>query len=83
MRLRSIRCVQAYLQYYNRVLQTLKLEAIGLVELRAGMIVPVQLGDIEVLPVPDCCICEKVTHKWSGEDHTMQFEVKSFDQLEA
>lgn len=71
----------AYLQYYNRVLQTLKLEAIGLVELRAGMIVPVQLGDIEDLASIRLLLCEKVTHKWSGEDHTMQFEVKSFDQL--
>ena len=71
----------AYLQYYNRVLQTLKLEAIGLVELRAGMIVPVQLGDIEDLASTRLLLCEKVTHKWSGEDHTMQFEVKSFDQL--
>ena len=72
---------EAYLQYYNRVLQTLKLETIGLVELRAGMIVPVQLGDIEDLASTRLLLCEKVTHKWSGEDHIMQFEVKSFDQL--
>ena len=72
---------EAYLQYYNRVLQTLKLETLGLVELRAGMIVPVQLGDIEDLASTRLLLCEKVTHKWSGEDHIMQFEVKSFDQL--
>ena len=45
------------------------------------MIVPVQLGDIEDLASTRLLLCEKVTHKWSGEDHIMQFEVKSFDQL--
>ena len=63
----------AYLQYYNRVLQTLKLEAIGLVELRAGMIVPVQLGDIEDLASTRLLLCEKVTHKmvWGRPYHAV------------
>lgn len=69
------------LQYYNRVLQTLKLEAIGIPEIRAGMILPVKIGDIEDLAVSRLLLAEKVTQKWEGEDHTMQIEVKSFEQL--
>ena len=38
-------CAQ-YLQYYNRVLQTLTIEAIGVPGLRAGMIIPVRFGEI-------------------------------------
>ena len=72
---------EAYLQYYNRVLQTLKLEAIGVPEIRAGMILPVQVGDIEDLAISRLLLAEKVTQKWEGEDHTMQIEVKSFEQL--
>ena len=72
---------EAYLQYYNRVLQTLKLEAIGIPEIRAGMILPVKIGDIEDLAVSRLLLAEKVTQKWEGADHTMQIEVKSFEQL--
>ena len=72
---------EAYLQYYNRVLQTLKLEAIGVPEIRAGMILPVKVGDIEYLATSRLLLAEKVTQKWEGEDHTMQIEVKSFEQL--
>nr|WP_147353663.1 hypothetical protein [Clostridium sp. AF37-5AT] len=72
---------KAYLEYYNRVLQTLKLEAIGIPELRAGMILPVKIGDIEDLAISRLLLAEKVTQKWEGENHTMQIEVKSFEQL--
>ena len=72
---------EAYLQYYNRVLQTLKLETIGVPEIRAGMLLPVKVGDIEDLATSRLLLAEKVTQKWEGEDHTMQIEVKSFEQL--
>ena len=50
---------EAYLQYYNRVLQTLKLEAIGVPEIRAGMILPVKVGDIEYLAYVEAAPCRK------------------------
>ena len=71
----------AYLSYYNRVLQTLKLEAIGVPGIRAGMILPVKFKDIEVLAGSRLLLAEKVTHKWDGEFHTMDIEVKSFEQF--
>ena len=72
---------EAYLRYYNRVLQTLTLEAIGVSRLRAGMIIPVKIGDVKELSVSRLLLAEKVTQKWEGDDHTMSIEVKSFEQF--
>lgn len=73
-------CAQ-YLQYYNRVLQTLTIEAIGVPGLRAGMIIPVRFGDINDLSVSRLLLTEKVTHTFEADDHTMSVEVKDFGQL--
>ena len=73
-------CAQ-YLQYYNRVLQTLTIEAIGVLGLRAGMIIPVRFGDINDLSVSRLLLAEKVTHTFEADDHTMSIEVKDFGQL--
>lgn len=72
-----------YLQYYNRVLQTLSLDAIGIPGLRAGMIIPVKIGAVDGLSVSRLMIAEKVTHTFEGDehDHTMSVEVKDFSQL--
>ena len=73
-------CAQ-YLQYYNRVLQTLTIESIGVPGLRAGMIIPVRFGDINDLSVSRLLLAEKVTHTFEADDHTMSIEVKDFGQL--
>ena len=73
-------CAQ-YLQYYNRVLQTLTIEAIGVPGLRAGMIIPVRFKDINDLSVSRLLLAEKVTHTFEADDHTMSIEVKDFGQL--
>lgn len=73
-------CAQ-YLQYYNRVLQTLTIEAIGVPGLRAGMIIPVRFGDINDLSASRLLLAEKVTHTFEADDHTMSIEVKDFGQL--
>ena len=70
-----------YLQYYNRVLQTIKLESIGFVGIRAGSIIPVRIGAIEDLAVSRLLLAEKVTHQFESDVHTMTVEVKSFEQL--
>lgn len=72
-----------YLQYYNRVLQTLSLDSIGIPGLRAGMIIPVRIGAVDGLAVSRLMIAEKVTHTFEGDehDHTMSIEVKDFGQL--
>lgn len=70
-----------YLQYYNRVLQTITLEAMGVAEIRAGSIVPIRIGAIEELSVSRLLLVEKVTHSFESDVHTMSIEVKSFEQL--
>ena len=73
-------CAQ-YLQYYNRILQTMTIEALGVDGIRAGAIVPVRVGAIEDLSVSRLLLAEKVTHKFESGGHTMSIEVKDFGQL--
>lgn len=73
---------QAYLKYYNRVLQSLTVDAIGVTGIRAGMIIPVLIRDIETLSLNRVLLVERATHSYEGSDyHTMSLEVKSFSQL--
>ena len=72
---------QQYLQYYNRVLQTVSLESMGILGVRAGSIVPVRIEDVGDLSAIRLLIAEKVTHTFEGNQHTMKVEVKSFSQL--
>ena len=69
------------LQYYNRVLQTLTIEGLGVAGIRAGAIVPVRIGAVEDLSVSRLLLAEKVTHKFESGGHTMSIEVKDFVQL--
>ena len=73
-------CMQ-YLQYYNRVVQSLTIEALGVPGLRAGMIVPVRISAVDSLSVSRLMLTEKVTHSFDGDDHTMNIEVKNFENL--
>jgi len=73
-------CAQ-YLQYYNRVIQTITLETIGVPQIRAGMIVPVRIGAVGDLKTTRLLLTEKVTHKFEQDVHTMRVEVKDFSKL--
>lgn len=70
---------KAYLQYYNRVQQTITIDSIGVPEVRAGSIVPVHIGAVPDLAVTRLLLVEKVTHKFKEGVHTMELEVKNFD----
>ena len=67
---------QAMLSYYNRRWRTLKVSSLGIVGLRAGqmlmMDVP-RLGDISLYGL---VLLEKVTHTFEHDTHTMDFEVQ-------
>ena len=71
----------AYLKYYNRVLQTISIEALGVPGIRAGMIIPVKISDIKDLAIQRLLIAESVTHTFESDDHTMSIEVKNFEQF--
>ena len=62
------------LEYYNRRLRTLKVEALGVPGLRAGQMVYMhiyQLGDINL---EQWVLLEKVTHTFQQNVHTMSLE---------
>lgn len=71
-----------YLKYYNRVTQTLTLDALGLPGLRAGHIIPVLIRDVDAVSVARVFLVEKVSHHYEGSGyHDMNVEIKSFEQL--
>lgn len=70
-----------YLTYYNRVLQTISIDAIGVPGFRAGMIIPVEIDAVSDLSFNRLLLAEKVVHSYDGEDHTMSVDVMSFDQF--
>lgn len=73
---------QTYLKYYNKVWQTLKLKAVpGFPGIRAGWVIPVQIDALDVAKTQRFFIAEKVTHKLSGNSHTMDIEVKNFNEV--
>ena len=72
---------QMYLQYYNRVVQSAKITAMGIPGLRAGNVIPVKITQIQELSMNRLLLAEKVTHKHAGGAHTTDIEVKNFEQL--
>ena len=72
---------QAYMRYYNRVMQTLSIEAVGIPGIRPGMMIGVMIGAVDTLKVNRVLLVEKVTHKFDAGAHTMTLDVKNFEQL--
>lgn len=72
---------EKYLQYYNRELRTVSIQSMGISGLRAGMILPVRIEEVEALSQNILLLTEKVTHEYEEGKHTMKIEVKNFDQL--
>lgn len=72
---------QMYLKYYNRVVQTISIDSIGVAGVRAGVILPVSISAVNDLSATRLLLTEKITHKFEADDHTMSVEVKNFEQL--
>lgn len=70
-----------YLTYYNRLLQSVSIDAIGIPGLRAGNIVPVRIAQVEALSMNRLLLAEKVQHSYDGNAHTMSIDVKNFEQI--
>ena len=72
----------AYLQYYNRVSQTLTVEAMGVTGIRAGTILPIVINSVKDLSFNRILLAEKVVHSYEGDNyHKLSIEVKNFEQL--
>ena len=73
---------QNYLKYYNKVTQSLTIEAMGIPGIRAGVILPVLINAVESLSFNRVLLAEKVTHTYEGSGfHKMKIDVKNFEQL--
>ena len=73
---------EAYLKYYNRMGQTVQIDALGIPGLRAGNIIPVKISEVEPLSYNRLLLAEKVKHSYKGEAHEMSIDVKNFEQLD-
>lgn len=60
---------EATLSYYNRPMRNFSLSALGVPGLRAGMMIYVNLPDIQQF-----VLLEKVSHTWENDTHTMEIE---------
>lgn len=60
------------LAYYNRVLKTLTIEAIGVPELRAGGMVLINIPQLGSISKNKFVLLDKVTHTFQQNNHTMQ-----------
>lgn len=67
----------ASLEYYNRVLRSVKLSSLGILGLRAGMMAYVKLENAGDAGVAQWVLLEKVSHKWENNLHTMDVEAFS------
>lgn len=65
------------LEYYNRVLQQLKLSSLGVPGLRAGALILVNLSDLDGEPFKQYVMLEKVEHTFKNDGHTMELEAKA------
>lgn len=62
--------------YYNRVLKSMSIDSIGVIGLKAGGMVMLKISDIPELKSGYWLLLDKVKHKFSDNDHTMNIEVR-------
>lgn len=71
----------SYIKYYNKVWQTIKIKSMGMPDIRAGFILPVNISTVKDLSVSRLLLCEKVTHSFENGVHTTDITVKDFQQI--
>ena len=64
----------ATLEYYNRVLRSLKVSSLGAPGLHAGQMILVKVEGMGDTGVSQFVLLEKVTHRWENSVHTMELE---------
>lgn len=67
---------QAMLAYYNRRWRTLKVSSLGLLGLRAGQMLMMDVPNLGDISLYALVLLEKVTHTFEHDTHTMDFEVR-------
>lgn len=64
----------ATLEYYNRVLKTLKISSLGVPGLHAGQMILVKADGMGDTGVSQYVMLERVSHRWENGVHTMDLE---------
>jgi len=65
---------RAMLKYHNRRFRTLKVQALGILGLRAGQMLYMQVPGLGDINLDQWVMLEKVSHTWENGVHTMEFE---------
>lgn len=65
------------LSYYNRVLRTLTIQALGVVGVRAGSMVMINVPDLGDISLSKFVLLDKVTHTFECDLHTMEIETRT------
>ena len=66
---------EATLRYYNRRHRTLQVSALGVLGLRAGQMVLMQIEGLGDIDLNQWLLVESVTHTWENSLHTMEVEL--------
>ena len=64
---------QASLEYYNRRMRTVQVNALGVPGLRAGQMVLMQVPSLGDINLDQYVLLDKVSHTWENDQHTMDF----------
>lgn len=70
----AIEQAQVMLNYYNRKMRTLSVTALGIPGLRAGQMLLMKVPDLGDISLDQYVLLEKVTHTWTNDSHTMDFD---------
>ncbi len=62
------------LSYYNRRLRTLSVESLGVLGLRAGMLVLMKIQGLGDINLSQYMMIEKITHTFENDKHTMSID---------
>lgn len=63
------------LKYYNRRMRTLSVNALGVVGLRAGQMVLMNVPGLGDINLNQYVLLERVTHTYKNDSHTMTFDI--------
>lgn len=66
---------EATLRYYNRRLRKLSVSSLGVVGLRAGQMILMQIKGLGDIDLNQWLLVEKITHKFENDKHTMDIEL--------
>lgn len=66
---------EATLSYYNRRLRTLKVSSLGVLGLRAGQMILMQIDNLGDINLNQWLLIEKITHNFENDKHTMDIEL--------